>query len=68
MDTDAIAQRETGGMEEGERMFVWCHGGPAVGRAVAYPPPAEIQLDDGIYVLVDDGPPETWRYDYVPDP
>jgi hypothetical protein len=50
----------------GERIFVWCAGGPAVGRAVQFPPPLEIAVDGGIYVLVDDGPPEHWRYEFVP--
>lgn len=48
-------------------MFLWCDGGPAIGRAVSYPPPAEIDLDDGIYVLVDDGPVEHWHYEFVAD-
>jgi hypothetical protein len=53
-------------VETGERMFVWCDGGPAVGRAVQFPPPLEIEVDRGIYVLVDDGPPEHRRYECVP--
>ena len=55
-------------MEVGERMLVPCVGGPAPGRVVTFPPPAEIELDDGMYVLVDDGPPEEWRYEFVADP
>jgi hypothetical protein len=47
-------------------MFVWCAGGPAVGRAVQFPPPLEIPVDGGIYVLVDDGRFEHWRYEFVP--
>ena len=46
-------------MEVGERMLIWCVGGPAPGRAVTFPPPPEIELDDGMYVLVDDGPPNS---------
>jgi len=52
-------------VENGERMFVWCEGGPAIGRAVRYPPPLEIEVDGGIYVLAHDGPPEQWRYEFV---
>ena len=47
-------------------MLIWCQGGPAIGRAVTYPPPLEIGAGDGMYVLVDDGPPEEWHYDFVP--
>lgn len=46
-------------------MLIWCEGGPSMGRAVTYPPPIEIDLDDGVYVLIDDGPPEMWRYSFV---
>ena len=44
----------------------WCTGGPAVGRAVRFPPPIELTANGGIYVLVDDEPPEAWRYQFVP--
>lgn len=46
-------------------MLVWCDGGPAIGRAVSFPPPLELEADGGIYVLIDDGPIETWRYEFV---
>jgi hypothetical protein len=46
-------------------MLLWCEGGPAAARAVTYPPPGEIEVDGGIYVLADDGPPEHWRYEFV---
>jgi hypothetical protein len=46
-------------------MLVPCDGGPAIGRAVTFPPPLEIDVDGGTYVLVDDGPPEHWRYEFV---
>ncbi len=52
-------------IEEGDRMLVPCRGGPTMVRAVFYPPPIEIETADGIYVLVDDGPPETWLYDFI---
>jgi len=35
-------------------------------RLVRFPPPLEIEESEGMYVLVDDGPPERWRYDFVP--
>lgn len=46
-------------------MLVWCDGGPSLCRAVRYPPPLEVEADGGIYVLVDDGSPEQWRYDFI---
>ncbi len=52
-------------MEPGEPMLLPCTGGPAGYRAVTYPPPVEIDADDGVYVLVDHGPPETWTYEFV---
>ena len=54
-----------GTVEAGERMLLWCDGGPAVGRAEHYPPPLEVVVDGGVYVLVDDGPPEHWHYVFV---
>jgi hypothetical protein len=53
-------------VDTGERMFLWCEGGPAVGRTVHYPPHLKIEVEGGIYVLADDGPPEHWRYEFVP--
>lgn len=46
-------------------MLIPCEGGPAMARAVVYPPPLEIETTDGVYVLVDDGPPERWTYMFV---
>jgi hypothetical protein len=54
-------------VEPGDRMLVWCDGGPAIGRAVSFPPPFELDADGGVYVLVDDEPIETWRYEFVAD-
>ena len=54
-------------MEHGERMLLPCDGGPSTSRLVRYPPPLEIVERDGIYVLVDEGPPAAWRYEFVPD-
>jgi len=31
-----------------------------------YPPPTEIDIDDGLYVLVDDGAIDGWCYEFVP--
>lgn len=46
-------------------MLVWCDGGPSMCRAVRYPPPVEVEADGGTYVLIDDGPPEQRRYDFI---
>ncbi len=46
-------------------MLIPCEGGPAMSRLVRFPPPLEIEENDGTYVLVDEGPPEVWRYDFV---
>lgn len=53
-------------LRDGDRMLIPCEGGRALARLVRYPPPLEIEERDGTYVLVDDGPPERWRYDFVP--
>jgi hypothetical protein len=51
---------------DGDRMLVECRGdGPSGGRLVRYPPPVEVPDRGGVYVLVDDGPPEDWYYDWV---
>lgn len=47
-------------------MLIRCKGGPSISRLVRYPPPLEINESDGVYVLVDEGPPEAWTYDFVP--
>ena len=52
-------------MENGERMLIPCDGGPSHSRLVRYPPPVEIQERGGMYVLVDNGPPQQWRYEFV---
>lgn len=48
-------------------MLIPCEGGPSRSRLVRYPPPLEIVETGGLYVLVDDGSPERWRYDFVPE-
>lgn len=50
----------------GERMLIRCVGGPSVSRLATFPPPLEVHESDGVYVLVDDGLVEEWRYDFVP--
>jgi len=54
-------------VEPGERMLIPCDGGPCMSRLVRYPPPFEVQERGGMYVLVDDGPPNEWRYEFVAD-
>ncbi len=53
-------------IEVGERMLIPCEGGPSISRLERFPPAAEIPMDDGVYVLVDEGAPEHWRYEFVP--
>ena len=56
---------QDGVVDDGERMLIPCRGGPSISRLVRYPPPLEIEVRGGTYVLVDDGPPELWCYDFV---
>lgn len=49
-------------------MLIACAGGPSISRLVQYPPPLEIDLVDGVYVLVDDGEPAAWRYEFIAAP
>jgi len=53
-------------VDAGERMLIRCEGGPSRSRLVRYPPPVEVVETEGLYVLVDDGPPEQWWYQFVP--
>jgi hypothetical protein len=55
-------------VQTGERMMIGCVGGPNAWRAVSYPPPGEFEVEDGVYVLIDDGPPEGWAYEFVSQP
>lgn|GEM_PF-2087612 len=43
--------RQTRQMDVGERMMIPCRGGPVGWRAARFPPPLEIELGDGLYVL-----------------
>ena len=47
-------------------MLLPCEGGPSPYRLEHFPPPFEIDEQDGMYVLVDDGEPPDWRYLFVP--
>ena len=47
-------------------MLIRCEGGPCQSRLVRYPPPIEIEDRGGVYVLVDEGEPERWWYEFVP--
>ncbi len=53
-------------LAEGDRLFIACEGGPSQSRLETYPPRLEIDERDGTYVLVDDGPRDQWRYQFVP--
>jgi hypothetical protein len=53
------------GVQEGDRMLIPCDGGPSTSRLVRYPPPLEIEERGGVYVLIDDGRPELWRYEFA---
>lgn len=46
-------------------MLIPCAGGPAISRLVRYPPPFEVKVEGGMYVLVDSGSPESWTYEFV---
>jgi hypothetical protein len=46
-------------------MLLWCDGGPSFSRLERFPPPLEVTVDGGVYVLVDDGPVEGWHYEFV---
>jgi hypothetical protein len=50
----------------GDRVFIRCEGGPCVSRLETFPPRLEIEETNGLYVLVDDGPLETWSYQFLP--
>jgi hypothetical protein len=53
-------------LQPGDRFLVLCEGGPSTSRLEAFPPRLEVQEHDGVYVLVDDGPRDEWRYVFVP--
>ena len=47
-------------------MLIPCQGGPTGWRAATFPPPLEFETDGGMYVLLDDGAPDGWSYEFVP--
>lgn len=47
-------------------MLIRCEGGPSTSRLQRYPPSLEVTERDGLYVLVDEGPPEQWWYLFMP--
>lgn len=57
--------RQTQVMENGEQMLIPCRGGPTGWRTATFPPALEVEVGDGVYVLVDDGPTEHWMYEFV---
>jgi hypothetical protein len=54
-------------LDPGDRMFIACEGGPAWTRLESFPPRLEVQERGGVYVLMDDGPRDEWRYLFVPN-
>ena len=53
-------------LREGDRIFVACEGGPSASRLETYPPRLEVPEHGGLYVLLDEGPRDGWRYVFVP--
>ena len=43
-------------LQERDRLFVPCEGGPSWNRLELWPPRLEVAEPDGVYVLLDDGP------------
>jgi hypothetical protein len=52
-------------LQRGDRMFIRCEGGPCISRLEVFPPRIEVQEKGGLYVLVDEGPLESWLYKFV---
>lgn len=52
-------------MFDGDPMLIRCDGGATVWRTAIFPPAGELPVADGIYVLVDEGPPEQWWYQFI---
>jgi hypothetical protein len=52
-------------MFDGELMLIPCEGGLTAWRTGTFPPAVEFDVDDGVYVLVDDGSPELWWYQFI---
>ena len=54
-------------LRAGDRLFVTCEGGPSASRLEYFPPRLEVPESGGTYVLVDEGPRDSWRYVFVPN-
>lgn len=53
-------------LENGDRLFIRCAGGPTSTRLVTFPPPVEIEERGGMYVLNDDhANHDHWVYEFV---
>ena len=50
----------------GDRMLIECEGGPSTTRLELFPPRLELEERDGLYVLIDEGRRDEWRYLFVP--
>jgi hypothetical protein len=46
-------------------MLIACEGGPCRSRREMFPPRLEVEEPDGVYVLIDDGPRDQWRYVFM---
>jgi hypothetical protein len=54
-------------LHHGDRKFVQCEGGPCMSRLERFPPQLEIEERGGMYVLIDQGEQQEWRYLFVPN-
>ena len=61
-----VNQNEIENVRPGDRIFIRCEGGPCVSRLEHFPPRLEIDERGGLYVLIDDGDLDDWRYLFVP--
>lgn len=52
-------------LQLGDRMFIRCERGPCISRLETFPPRIEIRERSGLYILVDNGPLESWMYQFV---
>lgn len=56
---------QTLAMRDGEPVMISCRGGPAGRRTATFPPPFDVEVDTGMYVLADEGPPEHLMCEFV---
>ena len=60
-----VSMRQNAAVQPGARLLLHCRGGgPSIYRLVDYPAPLEINERGGVYVLDDEGPEETWSYEW----